>query len=328
MISSLLQLRRTLYRGSFLSSVKVDCPVVSVGNLSMGGSGKTPLIEALLTALKAKNIRGQKIVVVSRNYKAESRGMHWVDLSKIDAARFFGDEPVLIKSLHPDVNVLVGPSKSNSAVRAFQEKSPSLILVDDGFQHRRLQRDLDVVLMSEGDVEESVFPFGYLRESLSALSEAHWVVLNSQSNVEVMQKFQKQIQEKVQTSAQFTGVVGELDMDATLVNKSKRGWAAFAGIARPQRFFKSLELKLGRPAEKTWVYSDHHSYTEKSFEEIMKWKAANSSLPVFTTEKDMVKLKELPVAHSDFHSVKWRFQRKGIEGVVHDICRIVEEYRS
>src|SRR4051812_18617934 len=166
--------RNLVYDTGFFSA-KLRAPVVSVGNISVGGTGKTPFIIYLGQQLKQRGIRFD---VLSRGYGRDSKGVRMVDPA--GSAREYGDEPLLIARAL-GVPVIVGENRYHAGLLAEQRFDPQLHLLDDGFQHRQLQRDLDIVLLPEGDLKDKLLPQGRLRERLSALRRADIVVLQPDS---------------------------------------------------------------------------------------------------------------------------------------------------
>ncbi len=164
-------LRNTLFDRGVLSSRRLQQPVVSVGNLSVGGSGKTPFVIALGELLKARGIRFD---VLSRGYRRKTRGVLVVETD--GNAADFGDEPLLI-ARRLGVPVIVGESRYEAGRLAEQKFQTQLHILDDGFQHRSLARDFDIVLMTERDFDDRLLPSGRLREPLSSLRRADAIVL-------------------------------------------------------------------------------------------------------------------------------------------------------
>src|SRR3954465_1011269 len=164
---------RNLVYDTGLFSGRLRAPVVSVGNISVGGTGKTPFIIYLGQQLQQ---RGIKFDVLSRGYGRETKGTRVVDLA--GSAREYGDEPLLIARTL-GVPVIVGESRYHAGLVAEQKFGSQLHLLDDGFQHRQLHRDLDVVLLGEGDHDDKLLPAGRLREPLIALERAHMVMTES-----------------------------------------------------------------------------------------------------------------------------------------------------
>ena len=159
-------LRNTLFDRGVLSSRRLEQPVVSVGNLSVGGSGKTPFVIALGELLKARGIRFD---VLSRGYGRKTRGVLVVEAD--GKASDFGDEPLLI-ARRLGVPVIVGESRYEAGRVAEQKFHSQLHILDDGFQHRSLARDFDIVMMTERDLRDRLLPSGRMRESLGSLTRA------------------------------------------------------------------------------------------------------------------------------------------------------------
>ncbi len=273
------------YDYNILDQVKLPVPVISVGNLSSGGTGKTPVVQALFHHYKH---RFEKIAIISRNYKAISKTFAQVDLMHPNPAAYFGDEPTLLAKFCPGAYVFVGPQKYDTAYRAWQSVKPDLILVDDGFQHRALHRDLDLVLIdASSDRQMKIIPQGLYREGISSLSRASYVLLtkvNWVSEVELAEW-------RARLPDDFP--VLEIDFDLQISEKilSHAGpIAAFAGLAHSEKFKELVEKKIGRPVEKFWGYADHYDYPPASLDEISRHQAANPNALVLTTEKDAVKL--------------------------------------
>jgi tetraacyldisaccharide 4'-kinase len=164
-------LRNTLFDRGVLPSRRLERPVVSVGNLSVGGSGKTPFVIALGELLKARAIRFD---VLARGYRRKTRGVLVVETD--GNAADFGDEPLLI-ARRLGVPVIVGESRYAAGRVAEQKFQPQLHILDDGFQHRSLARDFDIVLMTERDFDDRLLLSGRLREPISSLQRADAIVL-------------------------------------------------------------------------------------------------------------------------------------------------------
>ena len=170
--------RNALYDRGIARARRVQGPVVSVGNLSVGGSGKTPFVLLLGELLKA---RGVKFDILSRGYGRQTRGVARVDPG--GSARDFGDEPLLL-ARRLGVPVIVGEDRYQAGVFAEKSFGPQLHLLDDGFQHRALARDFDIVLVTPEDARDRLLPAGRLREPLASLSRADAVVLTSGASPE------------------------------------------------------------------------------------------------------------------------------------------------
>src|SRR5581483_11255402 len=245
-----VRVRNSLYERGTLPVRRLDRPVVSIGNLSVGGSGKTPFVLLLGQMLKA---RGIAVDVLSRGYGRKTRGVAIVDPGGLPAD--FGDEPLLI-SRKLNVPVVIGEDRF-AAGREAERRFPSqLHLLDDGFQHRALARDFDIVLVTPEDARERLLPQGRLREPVLSLRRADAVVLASGASADVFPVHGKQVWRLRR------GILAE--------NVPERP-VAFCGIARPQNFFLQLQ-KAGIEVAAEAVYRDHHLYNEKDIRELLALK--------------------------------------------------------
>jgi tetraacyldisaccharide 4'-kinase len=260
--------RNALYDRGLTRAKNLQGPVVSIGNLSVGGSGKTPFVMLLGELLKA---RGMKFDILSRGYGRATRGVALVDPG--GSPRDFGDEPLLI-SRKLGVRVIVGEDRYQAGLFAEQNFGPQFHLLDDGFQHRALARDFDIVLVTPEDAPDRLLPAGRLREPLKSLSRADAVVLISGAPPE------------------------SFPLDGKLVWRTRRGIAvkeipvrpvAFCGIARPQNFLLQLRTAGIEPVAQA-LYRDHHAYTEKDVRDLLQLRQQSEAEGFVTTEKDAINL--------------------------------------
>ena len=263
-----MALRNALYDRGFLRARRLDGPVVSVGNLSAGGSGKTPFVMLLGELLKA---HGVKFDVLSRGYGRASKGVRLVDPAGLPQE--FGDEPLLI-ARKLQAPVIVGENRYDAGRFAESRFGPQLHLLDDGFQHRGLARDFDIVLVTPQDASDRLLPAGRLREPLRCLRRADAVVLASGA------------------------VAGNFPTEGKLVWRLRRGIVpanvpsrpvVFCGIARPEQFVLQLRAGGVEPAAQAF-YRDHHAYGEKDIRELVELKQKSEADGFVTTEKDAVNL--------------------------------------
>lgn len=260
--------RNVLYDRGLLHASRLEGPVVSVGNLSAGGSGKTPFVVLLGELLEA---RGVKFDVLSRGYGRNSRGVKLVEPG--GTPEEFGDEPLLM-ARKLQVPVVVGEDRYAAGRFAESRFGPQLHLLDDGFQHRSLARDFDIVLVIPQDASDYLLPAGRLREPLRALHRADAVVLSSGAAAE------------------------SFPIEGKLVWRLRRGIVpgnvpprpvVFCGIARPQNFVLQLRTAGIEPVAEA-VYRDHHAYREKDVRELLALKQRSEAGGFVTTEKDAVNL--------------------------------------
>jgi len=182
------KLRNYFYDTDWLESVRVEAPVISIGNLSFGGTGKTPCLVFLAQCFSPK----LKVVVISKSYKSKLAEAEKVDLARANAAAYFGDEACLLKKLLPNCAVWSGPHKFRTAQVASLYEKPDLIFIDDGFSHRRLKRNFDLVLIDATKGFED-----YWREGLNSLQRADAVMLtktNFQTALQIERIQQKIVQ--------------------------------------------------------------------------------------------------------------------------------------
>ena len=263
--------RNALYDRGTLRARHLQGPTISVGNLSVGGAGKTPFIMLLGELLQA---RGIAFDVLSRGYGRASRGVAFVDSQ--GSPREFGDEPLLI-ARRLGAPVVVGEDRYAAGTAAEAKFGARMHLLDDGFQHRGLARDFDIVLVTGDDVQDRLLPAGRLREPLSSLRRADAVVLSSAVKAE------------------------DLPLEKQLVWRTKRdivlrdpppGPVAFCAIARPKQFFLQLRFAGCEPAAEA-AFRDHHAYTQSDIRDLLQLRERCQAGGFVTTEKDAINLGEL-----------------------------------
>lgn len=260
--------RNALYDRGVLRVRRLPGAVISVGNLSAGGSGKTPFVLLLGELLKA---RGIKFDVLSRGYGRRSRGVRLVDPAGLPQE--FGDEPLLI-ARRLQVPVIVGEDRYEAGCFAESKFGQQVHLLDDGFQHRALARDFDIVLVTPQDAGDRLLPSGRLREPLRSLRRADAVVLASGASVESFPVVGKMVW-RVRR-----GIVPQNVPPRPVV---------FCGIARPQNFVLQLRAANIEPVAEAF-YRDHHAYCEKDIRELIELKQRSEAGGFVTTEKDAVNL--------------------------------------
>jgi tetraacyldisaccharide 4'-kinase len=263
--------RNALYDRGTLRAQRLEGAVISVGNLAVGGSGKTPFVILLGELLRR---RGVAFDVLTRGYGRSTRGVAVVDAS--GTAADFGDEPLLI-ARKLNVPVIVGEDRYDAGRFAEQKFGAQLHILDDGFQHRALARDFDIVLVTPDDARDRLLPAGRLREPLTALQRADAVVLTSGATPELF------------------------PMPGKLVWRARRGIVprnlppdpvVFCGIARPQNFFLQLRKAGIEPAAEA-SFRDHHAYTQKDIDDLIRIRAQSEGGGFVTTEKDLINLGRL-----------------------------------
>jgi tetraacyldisaccharide 4'-kinase len=256
-------LRNALYDRRVFKVRKLSRPVVSIGNLSVGGAGKTPFVIALGQLLKN---RGIEFDVLSRGY-----GRRTADVVVVDSqgsAVEFGDEPLLIAQ-KLQVPVIVGTKRYQAGLLAEEKFSPQLHLLDDGFQHRRLHRDFDIVIVRDEDLRDTLLPAGRLREPLSSWQRADAIVTFDRSAFPAKPVWTG----RRQITVPATG--GKM--------------IAFCGIARPRQFFDHLQ-EAGVKLAETVAFPDHYRLGESDTSRLLRLKSISGADGFITTEKDTINL--------------------------------------
>lgn len=271
--------RRRWYAGHPTRREHLSRPVVSVGNLRAGGSGKTPAVGYLAKLLLAN---GHHPAILTRGYarRVHTPGVTVVSdgTSVLETVDTSGDEPLMLARALPGVPVLVNADRYASGQVAESRFATTVHLLDDGFQHLKLARDVDLLLASEDDLSDRVLPAGHLRERLQSAAEADAVIVPAETD------------EAVERVRRALGVKAAFRMSRSLARPSSADRVyAVAGIARPQRFFTDLQT-AGWTVAGTMVFSDHHDYRRADIERIVAAARAAGAGTIVTTEKDAVRL--------------------------------------
>jgi tetraacyldisaccharide 4'-kinase len=298
--------RNALYDRGVLPSRRLERPVVSIGNLSVGGSGKTPFVLLLGELLKQ---RGIAFDVLSRGYGRSTRGVAVVDPG--GTPRDYGDEPLLI-ARKLQAPVIVGEERF-AAGQLAEERFPSrLHLLDDGFQHRALARDFDIVLVTPEDAHDRLLPAGRLREPLSALARADALVLTSGASEDMFP-----LEGKLVWRAHRT--IAPCDLPAHPL--------AFCAIARPRNFFIQLR-NAGIDLAGEASFRDHHQYTERDVRELMAAAARSEADGFVTTEKDAINLGGYFSALKPLAAVRVKIELEEAQGALDAMFEVIAERRA
>lgn len=279
-------IRNFLFDRGILKSYSFDIPVIAVGNLSVGGTGKTPQIEYLIRLLSDN----YKIATLSRGYKRKSKGFILADITT--TAALLGDEPFQFYKKFPKIQVAVDADRKNGIERLLsQSDKPDVILLDDAFQHRKVKAGFYILLTSYDDLfyKDFMLPTGNLRESRNGANRADLIIVTKcpknlsyeeQNNIRNEIGLDKDIfftfidyDEKVYSADKELEVNSIKNSDKLLV----------AGIAKPEPFFRHLDAKTNEKIS----FPDHHNFSDSDIDNI-KNKSKNSL--IITTEKDFVRL--------------------------------------
>ena len=286
-------IRNFLFDKGILKSYSFEVPIIAVGNLSVGGTGKTPQIEYLIRLLSPN----YKVATLSRGYKRQSKGFVLADSTS--NAEILGDEPFQFYSKFKNIQVAVDADRKNGIEQLLsQTNKPDIILLDDAFQHRKVKAGFYILLTSYGDLYSNDFmlPTGNLRESRSGAKRANIIVVTkcpanlSLDEQNKIKRFLLRGNDKVKNQELYFSYI---DYDDSVYSEDKILKVSeiknvdkllLAGIAKPEPFFGYLQ----HGNEECLTYPDHHHFTEKDLLEI-KNKSQNKI--IITTEKDFVRLK-------------------------------------
>ena len=282
--------RNFLYDCGLLKSHSFELPVIVVGNLSVGGTGKTPFVEYLIR-LFSDNYR---VATLSRGYKRQSTG--FILANATSDAKILGDEPYQMHLKFPEVQVAVDADRKNGITQLREHcPKPEIILLDDAFQHRSVKAGFSILLTMYADLyaDDFMLPTGNLRESRSGAKRANCIIITKcPENISVDE--QNQIKKKLKIAADQTIFFTFIHYDESVYSNhdmllvseiKKKNKLLLAGIAKPHPFFAYLQNEN----DIVVPYPDHHSFSENEIKSIIK-QAKNN--PIITTEKDYVRLKD------------------------------------
>ncbi len=281
------KLRNWLYRRGVLPSRSVSVPVISVGNITAGGTGKTPLVAWLARLLVIHKLRP---ATLSRGYGRDDR-------SGLD------DENRMLARMAPDVPIVVNPHRLKGAETAISEHGADVLLLDDGFQHRRIGRDLDIVVIDalQPFGGGHMLPRGLLREPLSGLRRADFLIINranlvTEHQLERLRRHLGNLAPDAPLACCNTLARGLRDVpdgeDHPLERLRTGKWCAFCAIGNPEGFRRVL-IREGCTPPSFHVFADHHAYTAQDVTALLSEAAALECQGVVTTEKDAVKVERL-----------------------------------
>jgi tetraacyldisaccharide 4'-kinase len=306
-------LRRFLYKVEILKSYEFQVPIISVGNLSFGGTGKTPMIVWLSRFI---NDRGLAPMILTRGYKSQLENHSGVLLSgqKFKLNPYdYGDEPLMISQQLSRGAVVVGKKRAQNLIRYFHELKPDIVLLDDGFQHLKIKRNLNIALF-DALIPHSKYktpPFGILREELFALNDADWVIFSradmaSREDLENLKSFLKTYLKHEPKWAEIKyaslGLFNAYEDKVMDLHELKaKKILAVSALANPTSFYQSLS-DSGAIVVETKTYPDHHFFSLNEINEILAL-ATMSGCTVVCSEKDMVKIKRV-TQDSRIHYIK------------------------
>jgi len=292
----IISARNFFYNHNIFKSHKISVPVISIGNITTGGTGKSPFT-VFIAEYFIKN--GLKPAIISRGYKRESDSIEIVfDGNKtIGNPDKCGDEPIMMANrLSAFLNnffIITGSDRVAAAEFAIDKFNPDLIILDDAFQHRKIKRDLDIVLIDSEDFLNNKFnnlfvlPSGNLRENIRNLKRADIIILNDKFCDKEKPVYFDKFEKEIFRIGYY--IKGFFDKNITASNINDKNIIAFAGIAKPDSFFDRIN-SFGCKSVRTISFKDHYKYTEKDIKQLCS--IAGEETVFVTTEKDFVKIKE------------------------------------
>ncbi|WP_298138174.1 tetraacyldisaccharide 4'-kinase [Flavobacterium sp.] len=295
--------RNFLYDKGFLKSYSFDIPIIAVGNLSVGGTGKTPQIEYLIRLLSPN----YKIATLSRGYKRKSKGFILADENS--NAEILGDEPFQMHQKFSNVKVAVDADRKNGIEQLLSsEDKPQIILLDDAFQHRKVMAGFYILLTSFDDLyyEDFMLPTGNLRECRNGAKRAN-VIIITKCPKDLSEKTKEKIRQRINLNIpiffSFIDYDDKVYSENDSINVSEiklKDKLLVAGIAKPEPFFDFIksenDLKL--------IYPDHHHFSINDVNEI---KLKSKDKVIITTEKDYVRLKDMNIKNLYYLPIKSNF---------------------
>ena len=300
-------IRNMMYDKHWIQVSTFDKPIISIGNITTGGTGKTPLVIYLAQFFQKT---GRRAGIISRGYGRKSKGMIVVHdgkniITDVDNA---GDEPYLMACTLQQIPIIVCEDRCNGIQTLIDYYSIDVVLMDDGFQHRKVKRDFDIITISSNDSASNYYllPLGRLREPLKNIKRAQMVIYTKTDNflyqpsMSIIEKFYKNA---LEFSMEKFALMKVHQDGYKKTFPPEESVFAFCGIGEPESFFKSLDkfdIKLGGKR----IFKDHQDYTSQIINELSNQVKASSCKSVITTEKDLVKLSNLFIKDFDVYILK------------------------
>ena len=293
-------LRNYLYDTNIIKQRALPCKVISVGNITTGGSGKTPTVEFLAHYLKSI---GKNVGIISRGYGRSSKNIIVVTdgLTKPLLWEEFGDEAFLLSHKLDGIPIIVGKSKYKAGLKMVDNFNVDVIIIDDGFQHRSLFRNLDIVLINSSDKPRThrIIPTGFLREHLRNLKRADLLVLtktNIYDKNDYLFKILNNIKiDKIKSLTKLSSKLKNKNNNEIKISEIKyQDVYLFSALGDNEGFRKSIS-KVGCNIVGHSKYPDHYKFKTHDLQEIKKTAKNNKAKFIITTEKDMVKIKDFKI---------------------------------
>ena len=314
-----VKLRRLFYKNHILTSKRLPCPIISIGNITLGGTGKTPMTIYLVQALKQW---GYNVAVISRGYKGRAEKIGGIVSDGkvlLMTPEMSGDEPYMMAKRLKDVPVIVGKNRFKSGRMAISKFDPDVVVLDDGFQHLPLQRDLDIVLLDYHKPfgNRHLLPRGIMREPVSVLLCADAIILtktdrvNNNETSSLLRRLDSfERKKQVYRSFHHPYVSKIINGEKKIFEKNLqegvrqssdcikgRTVFAFSGLADNHNFLRTLK-SLNCKVSGFMEFPDHHPYSERDIDEILSAAKRSMSECLITSEKDYVRI---------VHKIDWPY---------------------
>jgi tetraacyldisaccharide 4'-kinase len=303
-----------LYQTHFLKSQKLPCKVLSVGNITLGGTGKTPLVEVLVHIFSAL---GKKTAVLSRGYGRQSKG---ISLGNPKTSfQEIGDEPAMLVRKLKNTPVFVGPDRFEVGREALKNFQLDVLILDDGFQHLRLKRDLDIVLIDATHPfgEGHLIPRGFLREPVENLNRADLFLITRSDEVNSIEEIGHTLRTlnpraPIWTCRYEPSTLRKFQdsLEIKLPSLTAQKILAFSGIGNPSSFLNSLR-KAGLSPIRFLEFPDHYPYSLEELKRIEDLALTLQVDYVITTEKDEVRMEGFKPQTDLFHVLGIRLEIDG-----------------
>lgn len=312
--------KNALYDKGWFKPEKFGVPVISIGNLTTGGTGKTPVVLEVISLLE-----GENILVVAKSYKAKLPQPAEVTLENLKHTFMYGDEACLIKKLAPHVFVWSGPHKTDTVEFALDryhdlKQKIDVVIVDDGFSHRTLKRHLDIVLIdvSQPMSHYQLLPFGHLREDIDQVLRSNFAILTkvNNANLETFRFFRDYLQKHKHPFLESKAL--------SVVDSENKNLFLYSAIGNPAQLKNNLEAS-GYNIVKHLVYPDHHAYSLADQSDILtQWRANFPNSVICATEKDLVKITDADLkAQTLAISLKLQFSPQDKEDLRATLSKVI-----
>ncbi|MEK6302151.1 MAG: tetraacyldisaccharide 4'-kinase [Acidobacteriota bacterium] len=332
-----VRLRVAAYETEYFKEKRVGATVISIGNITLGGVGKTPMVEFIARYLKSE---GHEVAILTRGYGRRSRGMQVLNdprggrSSAQGSHREFGDEPLMLARVLPDVPVIVGSDRSESGRWAEKELNTDVLILDDAYQHLGLARDLNVVLIDATDPFGGfeMAPFGRLREPLYGLKRADLVIITradrpfdqAQTNA-IIKHF---CGAQVPVMYVYSSITGlrHLASGERYELREFSGWnvALMCAIGNPHAFADDI-LQTGMNIVSENFFRDHHVFTQQDFDRVLQAARDLGADAIVTTEKDAVRLEGLALGEFPLYAAPLKIESEDEVRLKSLLLRMVSE---